>query len=517
MANEQAAAVNDDLSSTNSLLQSLGNDLTSLLSSAIIPVVMVDTNMRIRHMSQMAETAFNVRPSDIGRSITEIRTDFDVELNALLAAVLHDVVNIEREVRDQQGHWYHLQIKPHKTLDDRVDGATLALIDIDAIKKVNRELIDAVELTNSIIETVPEPVLVLDADLRIVIANRSFCSTFDVQPEAIIDQDLYSIGGGQWNKPSLRSLLDDVLPLRKDFLNHPVEFDFPGSVQKSFMACGRYIVQDQDAAPLLLLSLADITQLKKTEAALIKAERLSIASSLAASIAHEINNPLEAITNLLYLASTGDDPEAAKAYATEALGEIAHVVEITQQTLKYYRQPTIPSLIQVSAVLDSLLVLYKGKLRTHDILVRRQYREAASILCLEGDLRQIFANIVANAIDAITSGGMLNIRVRKSSDWRNPDFAGVRATIADSGIGMNVATQLKMYEAFFTTKSAAGTGLGMWISSQLVERLQGDLRVRSSTRPGKSGTTFSLFLPLDRRRRAPDTQPAAANIIDSQV
>ena len=514
MANGKAAAVKDDLNSTNSLLQSLGNDLTTLLSSAVIPVVMVDTNMCIRHMSQMAETAFNVRPSDIGRSITEIRTDFDVELNALLTAVLHDVVNIEREVRDQQGHWYHLQIKPHKTLDDRVDGATLALIDIDAIKKVNRELIDAVELTNSIIETVPEPVLVLDASLCIVMANRSFYATFDIAPEATIEQQIYTIGNGQWDKPDFRILLDDVLPFRRDFLNHPIDFDFPGSVHKSFMASGRYIVQDQDAAQLLLLSLADITQLKKTEAALIKAEKLSIASSLAASIAHEINNPLEAITNLLYLASTGDDPEAAKAYAAEALVEIAHVVDITKQTLKYYRQPTVPSLIQVGAILDSLLVLYKGRLRSKDIHLERQYREAASILCLEGDLRQIFANIIANAIDAIPSGGTLAMRVRKSFDWRRRDHTGVRVTISDSGVGMDIATRLKIYEAFFTTKSAAGTGLGMWISKQLIERLQGDLRVRSSMRPGKSGTTFSLFLPLDRRRRATAPQPAASKIID---
>jgi two-component system CheB/CheR fusion protein len=318
------------------------------------------------------------------------------------------------------------------------------------------------------------------------------------------------MGDGQWNKPDFRILLDGVLPDHKDFLNHPMEFDFPDSVRKSFMASGRYIVQDQDAAPLLLLTLADITQLKKTETALIKAEKLSVASNLAASIAHEINSPLHAITNLLYLASTGEDPEEAKEFATLALQELAHVVDITKQTLKFYRQPTVPSSIQVSAVLDSLLALYKGKLLAKSIVVKRQYQDAPPILCMEGDLRQIFANIIANAVDAMASGGKLTMRVRKSCDWRNRGTIGLRATFSDSGIGMKTATRLKIYEAFFTTKSAEGTGLGMWVSAQLVDRMKGDMRVRSSIRPGRSGTSFSLFLPLDRRSRDSELQPSAA-------
>jgi two-component system CheB/CheR fusion protein len=515
MANEETIAIEDHLNGASSVLHLLDNDLSALLASDEIPVVVVDSGSCIRHISLMAQTPFHVVPSDVGRRITDIQIDFDLELKPLLTAVLGDVVNVEREIRDHQGHWYRLQIRPHKTLDDRVDGAVLILVDIDAIKKCHRELIDEVELTNSIIEIVPEPVLVLGADLHVVIANRSFYATFGLAPEATIDQHLYSMGDGQWNKPDLRLLLDEVLPHHKDFLNHPIHFDFPGPVRKSFMASGRYIVQDQDAAPLLLLSLADITQLKRTEAALIKAEKLSIASSLAASIAHEINNPLEAITNLLYLASTGDDAVAAKAYAAEALQEIAHVTEITQQTLKFYRQPTVPSLIQVSGVLDSLLILYRGKVQAKDIQVKRQFKVAPPVLCLEGDLRQIFANIVANAVDAMASGGTLIMRVRKSCDWRNRTSAGIRATIADSGIGMNTATRLKIYEAFFTTKSAAGTGLGMWVSAQLVERLQGDMRVRSSTCPGKSGTTFSLFLPFDRRNRASVLQPVEPTLIAS--
>jgi two-component system CheB/CheR fusion protein len=175
------------------------------------------------------------------------------------------------------------------------------------------------------------------------------------------------------------------------------------------------------------------------------------------------------------------------------VGRVSH---ITQQTLKFYRQSTAPSSVQVSEILDSLLVLYNGKLLANNISVHRQYRVGPPILCLAGDLRQIFANIISNAVDAMRWGGSLTMRVSPSLDWRNQEQPGIRTTIADSGTGMNAETLGKIYEPFFTTKNETGTGLGMWVSAQLVQRLQGDLRITSTTRPGRSGTSFSLFLPL---------------------
>jgi two-component system CheB/CheR fusion protein len=494
--NEELTTVNDELNSNNSTLHLLGNDLKNLLESTVIPIVMVDNDLRIRRMTPTAETVFKVLPSDIGRPITDIRPDLNVDLKPLLTIVLRDLVNLEREVQSQEGHWYRLQIRPYKTLEDQIDGAVLVLMDIDVIKKRNQELALAAEFTKCIIDTMPEPVLVLSADLRILMANQAFYRAFEVEPEATLNQLVYDLGDGQWNKPDLRVLLEEVLPHDIDFLNHEVVYDFPGIGWKSFMLSGRYMVQEPDTAPLILLSLTDMTKRKKIEAALIQAEKLAIASRLAASIAHEINNPLEAITNLLYLASKGDDAGAAKSYAAQALEEVGRVSHITQQTLKFYRQSTAPSSVQIAEILDSLLVLYNEKLLANNISVHRQYREVPPILCLAGDLRQIFANIIANAVDAMGSGGSLTIRVRTSFDWRNKERPGIRTTIADSGTGMDSETLRKIYEPFYTTKNETGTGLGMWVSAQLVERLQGDLRVLSTTRLGRSGTTFSLFLPL---------------------
>jgi two-component system CheB/CheR fusion protein len=192
-------------------------------------------------------------------------------------------------------------------------------------------------------------------------ANQAFYRAFGVEPEATLKQLVYDLGHGQWNKPGLRVLLEEVLPHDRDFLNHEVVYDFPGIGWKSFMLSGRYMVQEPDTPPLILLSLTDITERKKIEAALIQAEKLAIATRLAASIAHEINNPLAAITNLLYLASNGSDAETAKAYAVQALEEVGRVAHITQQTLKFYRQSTAPSSVQICEILDSLLVLFNGK------------------------------------------------------------------------------------------------------------------------------------------------------------
>jgi two-component system CheB/CheR fusion protein len=496
-ANEELTTVNDELNSNNSALHLLGNDLKNLLESTVIPIVMVDSGLCIRRVTPMAEQVFRVLPSDIGRPISDIKPDLDIDLKPLLSKVVQDIVNIEQEVQDIKGHWYRLQIRPYKTLDNHIDGAVLVLLDIDVIKKRNEDLIRAGELTKSIIETIPQPVLVLSAELRVLMANHSFYCIFKLEPDVTLNRFVYSLGEGPWNDRGLRALLEEGLPEHKNLLNHEVKCDLPGVGQKFFVLSGRYMVQEANAAPLILLSLIDITQIRKTEAALIQAEKLAIAVRLAASVAHEINNPLEAITNLLYLASTDEDAAAAREYSAKALQEVNRVSHITQQTLKFHRQSTSPSLVQISEIVDSLLVLYHGKLVGKNIEVTCQIREAPPILCLAGDLRQIFANLIANAIEAMGSRGKLVIRVSPSVDWRNRTRTGIRTTIADSGIGMNLETRRRMYEPFFTTKSETGTGLGMWVCAQLVERLNGDIRAWSTARPGKSGTAFSLFMPFE--------------------
>jgi PAS domain S-box-containing protein len=254
--------------------------------------------------------------------------------------------------------------------------------------------------------------------------------------------------------------------------------------------------------------LADITGRKQQEEAMLRAEKLAVAGRLAASVAHEINNPLEAVANLLYLITHSDTVEAAQVQAQQALDELMRVSLITQQTLKFHRQAGTPKATKLSEVVQTVLALFRGRLRTSQISAEVQAEREVSIACMPGEVQQIFANLVSNAIDSMLLGGRLLIRLRPSHDWRNRRISGMRITLCDSGAGMDAATMRRIFEPFFTTKTETGTGLGMWVVAQLVERHQGHVRVWSTQRPGASATVVSVFLPLGDAM-ATDPQAAA--------
>lgn len=242
--------------------------------------------------------------------------------------------------------------------------------------------------------------------------------------------------------------------------------------------------------------LADVTQRKLTEEAMLRTEKLAVAGRMAASVAHEINNPLEAVENLLYLISTAETTETSQSYARIALDELTRISLVTQQTLKFHRQSGAPALTKLSEVVSVVLALFAPKLRTSGIATEIRVTDEEGVECMPSETHHIFANLVSNAIDAMPRGGRLVIRVRPSCDWRDGKTHGMRVTMADTGMGMNLATMRRSFEPFFTTKTETGTGLGLWVVAQLTERRHGDVRVRSAQRAGASGTAFSVFLPI---------------------
>ena len=242
--------------------------------------------------------------------------------------------------------------------------------------------------------------------------------------------------------------------------------------------------------------LADVTSRRHSEEAMLRAEKLAVAGRLAASVAHEINNPLEAVTNLLYLITHAETTDVARTQAQQALEELMRVSLITQQTLKFHRQAGAPKLAKLSEILQAVLALFRGRLRSSQIIVDLHAEQEVSIACLYGEVQQIFANLVSNAIDAMPRGGRLLIRLRPSVDWRDWQTDGMRITLCDSGTGMNRATMQRIFEPFFTTKADTGTGLGMWVVAQLVERHHGQVRVWSRQRAGSGVTAISVFLPM---------------------
>ena len=240
----------------------------------------------------------------------------------------------------------------------------------------------------------------------------------------------------------------------------------------------------------------DVTARVEFETALRQSEKLAAVGRLASSMAHEINNPLESLMNLIYLAQQTDAGSGQARYLQQADGELRRMKQITAQSLRFYKQSTKPQAIGCRELLDPVLDLYSSRLENSGVTVERRERSTQTIVCMESEIRQVLHNLVSNAIDAMHGrGGRLLVRSREATEWRTGS-RGVLMTIADVGGGMSAETMKEMYKAFFTTKGIAGTGLGLWISSEAVERHHGRLRVRSRQRPeGSSGTVFELFLP----------------------
>lgn len=234
----------------------------------------------------------------------------------------------------------------------------------------------------------------------------------------------------------------------------------------------------------------EVTQQKKQEAALVQSEKLAAVGRLASSISHEINNPLEAVTNLLYLAGTLEGiPSDARMYVEQAQDELSRVSQIVTQTLRFHRQAVRQTAVTAAQLIDAVLNLYQGRLANSRIKVEVCYSTVRPMICFENDIRQVLNNLIANAIDAMRMGGVLTVRAHEVGKDR------VRIAVADTGHGMPRETVERVFEPFYTTKGLNGTGLGLWISHGIVERHGGCLRLRSSTHPRTHGTIFTLELP----------------------
>jgi PAS domain S-box-containing protein len=259
----------------------------------------------------------------------------------------------------------------------------------------------------------------------------------------------------------------------------------------------------------------DVSERRRNEDALRRTEKLAATGRLAASIAHEINNPLEAITNLLYLLRKFCQLDAvALNYVTIAEREVRRMSEITQQTLRFYRQSTLPARATMEELLDAVLDMYSARLGTLGITVERNYDPSLDVFCFAGEIRQVISNLVSNAMDAMEGGGRLVVRARPSRDWVHPQREGVRITISDTGSGMTNEVRGRLFEAFFTTKGATGTGLGLWVSHEIILKHHGIIHLRSRVASGKgsSGTVFQIFFPDNEELtgRAPAEEQAVA-------
>ncbi len=301
--NEELTTVNEELQNRNQELSQVNNDLVNLLAGVNIPVVMLGNDLRIRRFTPLAQSVLKLLPADVGRPLTDINHNLNVEnLEDLVLKVISSGIIREQEVQDKAGHWYSMRIRPYKTSDNRIEGAVMVLVDIDAFKGSLEELKESRDYAESIIETIWEPLVVLDDQLRVKTANRSFYNTFRVAPEETKGSSIFDLGRGQWDIPKLRTMLESLIPQNGRFQDFEVENEFPRIGRRTMLLNARVIFWEKTRTQMVLLAMQDITERKQVEVDRIKAS-LREKEVLLKEVHHRVKNNLQIISSLLRLQS----------------------------------------------------------------------------------------------------------------------------------------------------------------------------------------------------------------------
>ncbi len=350
-------------------------------------------------------------------------------------------------------------------------------------KKRMEEISEARRFAWEVLEHIPDSFCAFDRDFRITYMNRAA-------------MQVAAMSG----KPHLGHVLWDLYPMLK---GTPVEAQFRRAMDERVLVEFEQYFEDSANQTWwkflifphpedgVILYLQDTTKKQRTEEALRSSEKLAAAGRLAASIAHEINNPLEAVTNLLFLAkldtTVGGNTKNLLDVADSELQRLSH---IAARSLKFYRQRTAPAPTSIEDLLESVLFFYEPDVKMRRTRLERRYREAPPVLCLPGEIQQVLTNLIGNSLDAMKETGRLIVAVRPATDRHGRK--GVNVTVADAGHGMSQATLERLFHPFMTTKGDAGTGLGLWVSKGILDKHHATIAVRSQ--PG-CGTVFRLFLP----------------------
>jgi signal transduction histidine kinase/CheY-like chemotaxis protein len=389
---------------------------------------------------------------------------------------------------------------------------------------LTREVRKAQQFASEALDHIPDAVLIYDRDFRITFMNPAAEQTVRRLGRSHLGEklwDLYPSVVGSAFEQNLRRAMEQRIPVEFEYYYQPWErwylnrvFPQPGEgliayvrdtteARKTEQALRRS--EQLAAAGRLAVSISlEITREKKAEIALIENERMAMIGRLASSISHEINNPLEALTNVLYLAKL--DPGLtgkARDLLEIADKELQRLSHIAARSLKFYRQRTAPASTSLEEILESVLFFHETRIKSRSIQLERRYRPAPAVFCYAGEIQQVFTNLIGNALDAMPDKARLLVAVRESKSAHGGE--GVRVTIADSGAGMDEYTAQYLFHPFFTTKGEAGTGLGLWVTKGILDKHNSSIKVRSKL---GCGTVFQLFFPLDVKPHTSTEPPA---------
>ncbi|MDP8932812.1 MAG: ATP-binding protein, partial [Cyanobacteriota bacterium] len=507
--NEELITTVEELRTRNLDLQQVNNDVTNLLASINIPILMLENDLRIRSFTPMAQRLFNLISSDVGRPFSDIRVNLEIpNLEEMILEVIETLNTKEQEVQTQSGYWYALRIRPYRTAENQIEGVVMVLIDIDALKRSAATIETARNYAETIVESVPTPLMVLDADLQVSTANRALYETFQVSPSETAQESWFELTTGPWNTPELRELLEDILVNNVEINNFEMEQTFGRLGQKTLLlnACK---VEPEDRVSMILLSIEDITDRKQFEtqrsqlleqeqSARQQAEKANRAKDeFLANLSHELRNPLTPILAWSQILRSGKMKQADINRALEVIERSARAqAQLIEDILDISRITN--GKLQLSTRSIDLRLVVKAALEGVQLSAEAKNIEIVSHLSsatVLGDidrLQQVLWNILSNSIKFTPPGGRVEIVLQAIEN-----HAEIR--VSDTGKGISAEFLPHIFDRFrqgdsSTTKAEQGLGLGLAIVYHLVELHGGTVEAES---PGEGqGTTITLRLPL---------------------
>ena len=492
-ANEELNTLNEELKIGNMDFGRLNRDLTNLLESISIPLVMVGRDLRIRRFTRAIEPLLNVIPSDVGRSITDLQPQMELpDLRRLLLDALEGGDRKPRDVRDSQGRWHSLRILPSVGLDGKIDGAVLMLINIDAAKR-------GLDFAEAIVETVREPLVILNQSLHVVQANRTFYSTFRARREDTEHRLIYDLGNGQWNIPKLRELLENILPAHSTFRDFEVTHEFEHVGRKVMLLNASEIYNPNAQARTILLAIEDVTDRKQAEEALrtTNAELQHFAYALT----HDLQEPLRMVVNFTELLAqeyTGKLGKEADQYISYSVDGALKIEALLQALLSYWevtgRAEDSFSMVECDAILAKAISNLEAAIGESGAIVTSDSLPA--LVAEEVMLTSLFQNLISNSIK-YRSRETPRIHISAERDGEGWLFA-----VRDNGIGINPQYADRVFGMFkrLHGKEIPGTGIGLALCRKIIERKGGRIWVESEE--GK-GAAFRFTIPARRPESIP--------------
>ncbi len=535
--NEELTTINDQLQARNRELSQLTNDLTNLLASLNMPILMVGRDLRFRRITPLATSVLNIRPTDVGRPVGEIRIPLTgPPLEELIAEVIDTMTPKEVEVQDAAGRWYALRIRPYRTVDHQIDGAVVVLVDLHDLKTVAAGLAATREYASALVATVRHPLVVLDGSLRLRTANKAFYREFGLAPAEAEGRLFYELNDRRWDVPDLHRLLEDVLPRERAFRDVPLDYVGRDGRRRQLLLTARRVDGTGTGEPLILLAIEETYEdddgppegpsgpdgrpaEKRAWEARAEAEAASRAKDVfLATLSHELRTPLTAMLGWIRMVRGGklDAPTTARALEAierntraqmQLIEDLLDVSRITSGKLRLDLRP-VDLAAAVESAVDSVRPAAQAKRIRLDVDLTPL---GGTVLGDRDRLQQVAWNLLSNAIKFTPEEGLVTVRLE-------PTPHRARLVVRDTGRGIDPEVLPRLFEPFRqaeepATRRHAGLGLGLAIVRHLVE-LHGGTVTAASEGKGR-GATFTVELPLATSaspppRTPPQAQPALA-------